>query len=201
MGRIEIMISFLTGKLESIEPGTLTINVNGVGYLVYVPISDKFDINEYQQTVYTYLYIREDRMVLYGFVSKDERDFFKLLIDTPGIVPKIALNIISDMGSERFQIAVLSENLSIISSIPGIGLKMAKKIVLELKEKFKMFKVDQEIIAQEEKKDFIKEGIEALKGLGYSEREAKQKILSTMKNISDQNFTKLEDLIKEALKK
>ena len=195
------MISFLTGKLESIEPGTLTINVNGVGYLVYVPISDKFDINEYQQTVYTYLYIREDRMVLYGFVSKDERDFFKLLIDTPGIVPKIALNIISDMGSERFQIAVLSENLSIISSIPGIGLKMAKKIVLELKEKFKMFKVDQEIIAQEEKKDFIKEGIEALKGLGYSEREAKQKILSTMKNISDQNFTKLEDLIKEALKK
>ncbi len=201
MGRIEIMISFLTGKLESIEPGTLTINVNGVGYLVYVPISDKFDINEYQQTVYTYLYIREDRMVLYGFVSKDERDFFKLLIDTPGIGPKIALNIISDMGSERFQIAVLSENLSIISSIPGIGLKMAKKIVLELKEKFKMFKVDQEIIAQEEKKDFIKEGIEALKGLGYSEREAKQKILSTMKNISDQNFTKLEDLIKEALKK
>ncbi|HNR65139.1 MAG TPA: Holliday junction branch migration protein RuvA [Atribacterota bacterium] len=195
------MISFLTGKLESIEPGTLTINVNGVGYLVYVPISDKFDINEYQQTVYTYLYIREDRMVLYGFVSKDERDFFKLLIDTPGIGPKIALNIISDMGSERFQIAVLSENLSIISSIPGIGLKMAKKIVLELKEKFKMFKVDQEIIAQEEKKDFIKEGIEALKGLGYSEREAKQKILSTMKNISDQNFTKLEDLIKEALKK
>lgn len=194
------MISFLTGKLELIEPGTLTINVNGVGYLVYVPTSDNFNFNEYPQTVYTHLYIREDRMALYGFVSKDERDFFKLLIDTPGIGPKIALNIISDMGSERFQIAVLSENLSVISSIPGIGLKMAKKIVLELKEKFKMFKVDQEIIAQEEKKDFIKEGIDALKGLGYSEREARQKILSTMKNISGQSLTKLEDLIKEALK-
>ncbi len=195
------MISFLTGKLVSIEPGSIVINVNGIGYSVNVPPSDKFDINKYPQTIYTYFYVREDRMLLYGFSRKEERDFFKMLIDTPGIGPKIALNIISDLGPERFQIAVLSENYTLLNSIPGIGLKLAKKIVLELKEKFKMLKIDQETIAQEEKKDFIYEGVEALKGLGYSEREARKKIIRTLENIPDQNTIKIEDLIKDALKK
>ncbi len=195
------MISSLTGKLESIGSGSIVINVNGIGYSVNVPSSDKFDINKYPQTIYTYFYVREDRMLLYGFPGKEERDFFRMLIDTPGIGPKIALNIISDLGPERFQIAVLSENYTLLNNIPGIGLKLAKKIVLELKEKFKKLKIDQETIAQEEKKDFIYEGVEALKGLGYSEREARQKIIRTLENIPDQNSIKIEDLIKEALKK
>ena len=195
------MISSLTGKLELIESGFIVINVNGVGYSVNVPSSDRFDINKYPQTVYTYFYVREDRMLLYGFPGKEERDFFKMLIDTPGIGPKIALNIISDLGPEHFQIAVLTENYPLLNSIPGIGLKLAKKIVLELKEKFKMLKIDRDTTAQEEKKDVIYEGVEALKGLGYSEREARQKIISTLENIPDQNSIKIEDLIKEALKK
>ena len=195
------MISSLTGKLESIEPGSIVINVNGIGYSVNVPSSDKFDINKYPQTVYTYFYVREDRLLLYGFPGKEERDFFRMLIDTPGIGPKIALNIISDLGPEHFQIAVLTENYPLLNSIPGIGLKLAKKIVLELKEKFKMLKIDRDTTAQEEKKDVIYEGVEALKGLGYSEREARQKIISTLENIPDQNSITIEDLIKEALKK
>ena len=195
------MISSLTGKLESAEPGSIVINVNGIGYSVNVPSSHEFDINKHPQTIYTYFYVREDRMLLYGFSGKKKRDFFKLLIDTPGIGPKIALNIISDLGPERFQIAVLSENYTILNPIPGIGLKLAKKIVLELKEKFKMLRIDQETVAQEERKDFIYEGVEALKGLGYSEREARQKILSTLESTPDQDSIKIEDLIKEALKK
>ncbi|HPK87793.1 MAG TPA: Holliday junction branch migration protein RuvA, partial [Atribacterota bacterium] len=173
----------------------------GIGYHVQVPLNAEFDINKSSQTVYTYLYIREDRLALYGFLEKGERDFFKILLDTPGIGPKVAMNIISDMGAERFQYAVLSENLTTISSIPGIGLKSAKKMVLELKEKFKLLKVNQEIITQEEKKDIVYEGIEALKGLGYSEREAKQKILNAMEKIPDYSSMGIEDLIKEALKK
>lgn len=76
------MISSLTGKLELIEPGSIVINVNGIGYSVNVPSSDKFDINKYPQTIYTYFYVREDRMLLYGFPGKEERDFFRMLIDT-----------------------------------------------------------------------------------------------------------------------
>ncbi len=195
------MISSLTGILELTEPGSLIVNVNGIGYHVQVPLNAEFDINKSSQTVYTYLYIREDRLALYGFLEKGERDFFKILLDTPGIGPKVAMNIISDMGAERFQYAVLSENLTTISSIPGIGLKSAKKMVLELKEKFKLLKVNQEIITKEEKKDIVYEGIEALKGLGYSEREAKQKILNAMEKIPDYSSMGIEDLIKEALKK
>lgn len=195
------MISSLTGILELTEPGSLIVNVNGIGYHVQVPLNAEFDINKSSQTVYTYLYIREDRLALYGFLEKGERDFFKILLDTPGIGPKVAMNIISDMGAERFQYAVLSENLTTISSIPGIGLKSAKKMVLELKEKFKLLKVNQEIITKEEKKDIVYEGIEALKGLGYSEREAKQKILNAMEKIPDYSSLGIEDLIKEALKK
>lgn len=195
------MISSLTGILELTEPGSLIVNVNGIGYHVLVPLNAEFNINKSSQTVYTYLYVREDRLALYGFLEKGERDFFKILLDTPGIGPKVAMNIISDMGAERFQYAVLSENLTTISSIPGIGLKSAKKMVLELKEKFKLLKVNQEIITKEEKKDIVYEGIEALKGLGYSEREAKQKILNAMEKIPDYSSLGIEDLIKEALKK
>jgi len=195
------VISSLTGILELTEPGSLIVNVNGIGYHVQVPLNAEFDINKSSQTVYTYLYIREDRLALYGFLEKGERDFFKILLDTPGIGPKVAMNIISDMGAERFQHAVLSENLTTISSIPGIGLKSAKKMVLELKEKFKLLRVNQEIITKEEKKDIVYEGIEALKGLGYSEREAKQKILNAMEKIPDYSSMGIEDLIKEALKK
>lgn len=195
------MISFLTGNLESIEADSIVINVNGVGYLVQVPSVDKFNMNNSTQTIYTYLFVREDRMILYGFPNINERDFFKILIDTPGIGPKIALRILSDLNPESFQTAILSENLEVLSSISGIGIKLAKKIILELKEKFKKLKNDQEIIVQEVKKDFIFEGIEALKCLGYPEKEAREKILETIKNISNQSSVKIEEIIKEALKK
>lgn len=195
------MISFLRGKIESIESDLLVVNVNGTGYLVQIPSSDGFDCNKELQTIHTYLYVREDRMVLYGFPNKIERDFFKTLIDTPGIGPKIAMKIISDMGPENFQIAILSENLTAISTIPGIGAKLAKKLVLELKEKFKNLKMDQEVTVLETWKDIVFEGIEALKGLGYSEREARQKIIATLESVSDQKSIKVEDLIRDALKK
>ena len=103
------------------------------------------------------------------------------------------------MGPERFQHAVLTENLSDISSIPGIGIKSAKKMVLELKEKFKLLKSGWEIVAEEEKKDLAWEGIEALKGLGYSEKEAKQRIMNALAKIPEPSLLKVEDLIKEAL--
>nr|ADM95047.1 Holliday junction resolvasome DNA-binding subunit [uncultured Atribacterota bacterium] len=195
------MISSLTGKIEAIETDTITINVNGIGFLVYVPTREKFERNNISQTIYTYLYVREDRIALYGFSTKRERDFFKVLIDTPGIGPKVALKIISDIGPDRFTYAVLSENLTIISSISGIGLKLAKKIILELKEKFKQLNIVQDSLVKEDKNKIIFEGIEALKGLGYREKEAKKRILYALEKISDQNSVKIEDLIKKALHK
>ena len=195
------MIASLTGKIESKEPNSIVINVNGVGFMVNVPSSDKFDTAKFPLTIYTHLYVREDRATLYGFPEESECKFFKILLDTRGIGPKVALNIISEMGPERFQHAVLTENLSDMSSIPGIGIKSAKKMVLELKEKFKLLKVDWEVAAEEEKNDLAWEGIEALKGLGYSEKEAKQRIMNALAKIPEHSLLKVEDLIKEALQK
>ncbi|NLL61564.1 MAG: Holliday junction branch migration protein RuvA [Candidatus Atribacteria bacterium] len=195
------MIASLTGKIESKGTNSVVINVNGVGFIVNVPSGDKFDSNKFPLTIYTHLYVREDRITLYGFSEESECKFFKILLDTRGIGPKVALNIISEMGPERFQHAVLTENLSDMSTIPGIGIKSAKKMVLELKEKFKLLKSDWEIVAEEGKKDLAWEGIEALKGLGYSEKEAKQRIMNTLAKTPELSSLKLEDLIKEALQK
>jgi len=196
------MISFLNGTIESKETGSIVINVNGVGYLVHVPSVDKFVLNKNKQTIFTHLYIREDRIVLYGFLNNDERDFFKILIDTPGIGPKVALNVLADMGPDEFQQAILEEDLNLISSISGIGNKLARKIVLELKEKLKEFKLSYSVTEKaQERQDFVYDAIEALKALGYPEKEAKQRIANALKKSNNHQSITVEELIRSALNK
>ena len=196
------MISFLNGTIESKETGSIVINVNGVGYLVHVPSVDKFVLNKNKQTIFTHLYIREDRIVLYGFLNNDERDFFKILIDTPGIGPKVALNVLADMGPDEFQQAILEEDLNLISSISGIGNKLARKIVLELKEKLKEFKLSYSVTEKaQERQDFVYDAVEALKALGYPEKEAKQRIANALKKSNNHQSITVEELIRSALNK
>jgi len=196
------MISFLNGTIESKETGSIVINVNGVGYLVHVPSVDKFVLNKNKQTIFTHLYIREDRIVLYGFLNNDERDFFKILLDTPGIGPKVALNVLADMGPDEFQQAILEEDLNLISSISGIGNKLARKIVLELKEKLKEFKLSYSVTEKaQERQDFVYDAIEALKALGYPEKEAKQRIANALKKSNNHQSITVEELIRSALNK
>ena len=196
------MISFLKGKIYSKESSTIIFDVNGIGYLINVPSVNNFNSSSEEQLIFTYLYIREDRLVLYGFTSKNERDFFKILIDAPGIGPKMALNILADMGVDNFQNAVLKEDLNIISSISGIGKKMAKKIVLELKEKFKQYNFSEDITSTELKtKVFINDAIEALKALGYQDKEARKRVIATYQKSEKNMPINLENLIKNALLK
>lgn len=196
------MISFLKGIVESKESGTIIVDANGIGYLIHVPSSDKFILSQDRQKIFTHLYIREDRIVLYGFLTKNERDFFKMLIDTPGIGPKVALNIIASMGPEQFQSAVLQEDLNLISSISGIGNKLARKIILELKERIKNLGVTRDFPEEYlEKKDFVYDGVEALKSLGYPDKEAKQRIAIAFKKLKNKKSLTVEDLIKYGLNK
>jgi len=196
------MISFLNGTIESKETGSIVINVNGVGYLVYVPSVDKFLLSQNKQTIFTYLYIREDRIVLYGFLNNNERDFFKILLDTPGIGPKVALNVLANMGPEEFQQAILEEDLNLISSISGIGNKLARKIVLELKEKLKEFKLSNSLTEKVQgRQDFVYDGVEALEALGYPEKEAKKRIANALNKLNNHKSITVEDLIRSALNK
>lgn len=196
------MISFLNGTIESKESGSIVINVNGVGYLVHVPTVDKFVLSQNKQTIFTYLYIREDRIVLYGFLNNNERDFFKILLGTPGIGPKVALNVLADMGPDEFQQAILEEDLNLISSISGIGNKLARKIVLEMKEKLKEFKLSYSLTENVQgRQDFVYDAVEALKALGYPEKEAKQRIANVLKKPNNHKSITVEELIRSALNK
>jgi Holliday junction DNA helicase RuvA len=132
------MIAFLRGKLVEALPTHVILDVNGVGYEVYIPVSsyEKLPKIGSEVVLLTHLSIREDAHVLYGFVTQEERDLFRLLINTvSGIGPKIALNILSGMSPVAFKGAVASGDVKALSKISGVGKKTAERIVVELKDK------------------------------------------------------------------
>jgi len=132
------MITFLSGKLVEALPTQATVEVNGVGYAVLIPLSsyDKLPPPGGAVRLLTHLAIREDAHVLYGFITAAERDLFRLLINTvSGIGPKIALNILSGMNATAFRGAVAKGDVKALSQISGVGKKTAERIVVELKDK------------------------------------------------------------------
>src|SRR5208337_2540076 len=132
------MITFLRGKLQDVLPTQITVEVNGVGYEVLIPLSsyDKLPAPAQEVQVLTHLVVREDAHTLYGFMSSAERELFRLLINTvSGIGPRIALNILSGISVAAFRGAVASADVKALSQISGVGKKTAERIVVELKDK------------------------------------------------------------------
>ena len=132
------MITSLHGKLVEILPTQITIDVNGVGYELLIPLSsyDKLPQPGAEVKILTHLAVREDAHVLYGFMTPSERELFRLLINTvSGIGPKIALNILSGMNVIAFRGAVANGDAKALSQISGVGKKTAERIIVELKDK------------------------------------------------------------------
>ena len=132
------MITFLHGKLVDVVPTQVTIDVHGVGYELLIPLSsyDKLPQPGNEVRILTHLSIREDAHVLYGFMTVEERELFRMLINTvSGIGPKIALNILSGMNVVAFKGAVANGDVKALSQINGVGKKTAERIVVELRDK------------------------------------------------------------------
>ena len=132
------MISFLQGKLAEALPTQVVIDVNGVGYEMFIPLSsfDKLPQPGSQVKLLTHLAVRDDAHVLYGFMTETERDLFRLLIrHVSGIGPKIALNVLSGTTPASFRAAVASGDVKVLSGVSGVGKKTAERIVVELKDK------------------------------------------------------------------
>src|SRR3989442_11705697 len=132
------MITFLDGKLVSALPTQAIVDVVGVGYEVFIPLSsyDKLPPAGQPVRLLTHLHVREDAHVLYGFMSAAERDLFRLLVNNvSGIGPKLALAVLSGMSVSSFKNAVVNSDVTAISKISGLGKKTAERIVLELKDK------------------------------------------------------------------
>jgi Holliday junction DNA helicase RuvA len=132
------MITFLRGKLVEAVPTQVIVEVNGVGYEILIPLSsfDKLPQPGQEITILTHLAIREDAHVLYGFMTRPEREMFRLLIHTvSGIGPKLALNVLSGMNVTALRGAVANGDVKSLSQISGVGKKTAERIVVELKDK------------------------------------------------------------------
>ena len=193
------MISFLEGRVDTVSVNYLVLNTNGIGYQVNIPAYNNLSLKTGDKTkIYTYLYLREDRIMLYGFLTKEEENFFELLISTPGVGPKVGLNILSKMTPDYFSKAILQEDLDSITAISGIGNKLAKKIVLELKEKISKITFLEAGVGNTFKSENISDAIDALKVLGYTYKKAKSAVEKTQEKFKGE--LTVEELVRESLK-
>jgi len=131
------MISYIRGELVSIEEDKIIVDVNGVGFGIYMPAQTMNLLPSIGEEVklHTFMNVREDAMQLYGFLTRDDLHVFKLVIGVSGIGPKGGLGILSKLSADELRFAVMAHDVKTISSAPGIGKKTAEKLIIELKDK------------------------------------------------------------------
>jgi Holliday junction DNA helicase RuvA len=188
------MIASLRGTLESFGSDRAVINVGGIGFQVYMPTSTLSTLGTAGEEVklHTHLYLREDSATLYGFGSPEELGLFQTLIGVSGLGPRLALAMLSAMNVEQLSMAIATGSADLLTVVPGVGKKMASRIILELKEKIgaAFITVPTAQLAQENS-----EVLAALISLGYSVNEASRAV-ATLPTSSDLT---LEGKIKLAL--
>ena len=195
------MIGFVEGIIEYIDVDKIVVNNNGVGYNVFMPASqiDTLNVDETVR-VFTYLNVREDAMQLFGFLTRDDLEVFKLLITVNGIGPKGGLAVLSTITTDDLRVAVISEDAKAISKAPGIGAKTAQKVIIELKDKLNLEDVlEPKLDANFQVNDnnSMSEAVMALVALGYSQADAYRAV----KSIDNIEELDVENVIKMALKK
>ena len=200
------MIGYLKGELAEIKESYVVMEVGNIGYEVYLPSSAILELPAKGSTIklYTYLHIREDAIGLFGFLTKDDLEMFKLLITVNGIGPKGALGILSSITADDIRFAVLAEDAKAIAKAPGIGNKTAGKLILELKDKFKLESAFEQKLANQAEKlggsgifGMREEAIQALTVLGYSASDA----LKLVNQIDITEGMSSEELLKLCLKR
>jgi len=197
------MIGFLRGTLADKGDGYIIIDVNGVGYQVFVPANSSAYLNAEGEEVlvYTSMIVREDDVSLFGFSGKGELDAFKKLIGVSGVGPKAAISILSSFTLDQFKQAIVFEDAKSLQRANGIGKKSAERIVLELKDKFSAQAPDGSYLDSGAAAEAAAaqggraEAISALGALGYSRGEA----TSALASIPEKDLT-TEEYIKRALK-
>ncbi len=195
------MINYIKGSIVELNPAQVVLDNHGIGYDIEISLQT-YQVLEGKQeaTLYIYHHIRqrEDIEVYYGFATKDERELFKLIIGVSGIGVNSARMILSSLSAEELREAILSENVSVIKAVKGIGLKSAQRMILELKDKIvKGEGMDSEPLFPADNKKAVDEATQALIMLGFSRQNIGKAIQSILK--SNPRAT-VEELIKTALK-
>ncbi len=197
------MIGRLQGVLLEKQAPELLLDVKGVGYELFAPISTFAQLGKVgeEATLYTHLAIREDAHQLYGFASKSERTLFRTLIKVSGVGPKLALGILSGMDAKAFALCVQTEDIKSLTKLPGVGKKTAERLIIEMRDRLSEWQapaplwaaVEQSEKAQENAR--LAEAESALVALGYKPQDA-AKMLSKVAS----QASSAEELIRLALK-
>lgn len=197
------MISYIKGILKDMSPGMVVVDNHGIGYQMMVPMrGESFPKIGQEIKIYTHMHVREDDVSLFGFLSKEEKEAFELLIGVNGIGPKVGLSVLSTLSVYELKMAVISEDVKTISKTPGLGPKGAKKLILELKDKLSFEELEEDGVGAEifdtsaDSSDSVMITIEGLVSLGYSKSEA----AIAVNKVEDAKDLTPEELLKKALK-
>ena len=169
------MYAFISGTLDYVGNGYVVLDNNGIGFRIHIPttILTKLPAPGKQVKLYTYQHIREDAMELFGFLNMEDKEIYEILISVSGVGPKVGLAILSTVEPNAFIAAVISGDVKAITKAPGVGPKLAQRIILELKDKFKGYGVEPSVVAEDvATTSYNNEAIEALTALGYTQNEA-----------------------------
>ena len=197
------MFYYIEGEITLIEPGLAVVDCGGAGYALNTTVNTLSRIHTGERArLYTYEVIREDCFDLYGFYTQEEKRFFEMLLGVSGVGPKAALGILSSNTPDALSMAIISGNEKALTVVPGIGKKMAQRILLELKDKiskqteaFLPGSFTPGMAAGPVGQDKLSDAAAALAVLGYGNNE----ITAALKNLDIQNLT-VEDIIRQALR-
>lgn len=193
------MIGWLDGHiLDKHQPGKLVVNVNGVGYDVETSLNTFFQLDALNGSIGLHIHtvVREDALLLYGFLDKQERSLFRALIKVNGVGPKLAIAILSSITPNEFIQCIKQENAVVLTKLPGIGKKTAERLVVEMRDSIKQF-TDSGVDVLHKPVNLMRgqdEAVSALEALGYKPQEA-QKVVNKI----DDGVKSCEQLIREAL--
>ena len=194
------MFAYIKGNLDTKTNTFVIIDVQGIGYRIFMPSNSIENLGDIGDTVkvYTYYYVREDNISLYGFLTKEELKMFELLLSVSGIGAKSAITMLSNISPSSFALAVISNDVNSLKKIPGVGPKSAQRIILELKDKLKtqqgVEEESSEIKVEIQKSENVSEAMEALQILGYNKREVEK----AFEKIANTDVS-VEELIKKGL--
>lgn len=195
------MFAYIKGTITDIGSDEIIVETGGVGFLVFTSSQATTRLTKNQQAIiYTHLNVREDDMSLFGFLTKEERSVFRMLINVSGVGPKSALSILSCLSVDELRMAVLSDDYKAIAKANGIGPKTAQRLIIELRDKFHLEDVldsyEENTTDTSVPEDLISEAAMALSSLGYSNIEA----LRAIKKVPNSEGMTVEQLLKAALK-
>ena len=195
------MIYQISGNLIAKHKDFVVIEVSGIGFKITSTTNTINTIKlEQKILLHTYLHVREDALDLYGFHSTPEREVFLLLIGISGIGPKLAITILSGILPDELKDKIISGDIASLTSIPGVGAKTAKRIIVELKDKFTKIEEGSLGFSDKLNSKLYDDALNALLSLGYSSQQSKQ-VLDHIANGKDDNKRNIETIIKTALKR